>query len=270
MKSILTIKTIIFLSISIISFNTIASSSDEKPDNTGTNPVDFQRDIRFYNEYSALNTSGDGNQNVSTLEFRTPFAGGKWQWRVRARQSFIDADLNDDGIDDIDDSGQGDVDMRFLTVPILNMAKREAFAFGLEVFLDTASEPSLGSGTTSLGPQMFYVKFLKNGLFAPGVQYKFSVDEDTGRSDVDKFLIDLNYLRMAKDKKSWFFTDPQIVIDQEADVEFGIVDFEFGWMMVKWFDHLKGQSVYIRPSVGVGKDRPTDGSIEVGYKIIGW
>ena len=159
--------------------------------------------------------------------------------------------------------------MRFLTVPILDMANKRALAFGLEMFFDTASEDVLGSGTTSLGPQVFYVKFLKRGLFAPGFQYKFSVDEDDGRSEIDQFLIDLNYLLLAEDKQSWFFTDPQIVIDNENDQEFVIVDLEFGFMMSKWTD-LKGQSFYIRPSFGVGADRPTDGSIEIGYKIVGW
>ncbi len=238
-------------------------------DKTGTNPVNFQRDIRVYNEFSWLNAAGDGDQNLTTVEFRTPFLDGKWQWRVRARFNSLSADTNDDGVDDIDESGVGDTDMRFLTVPILDMANAQAWAFGLEVFLDTASEDALGSGTTSLGPQVFFVKFLPGGLFAPGLQYKFSVDEDDGRSETDQLLIDLNYLKMAKDKQSWFFTDPQIVIDNETDVEFAIVDLEFGWMMSKWTE-LKGHSVYVRPSVGVGTDRPVDGSIEVGYKIVGW
>jgi hypothetical protein len=240
-----------------------------KKDKTGTNPVNFQRDLRFYNEYSWLNTEGDGNQNLTTLEFRTPFLGGKWQWRVRTRFNSITADINDDGRDDIDESGMGDTDMRFITVPILNMASKTAWAFGLEVFLDTASEDVLGAGSTSLGPQVFFVKFFRNGLFAPGLQYKFSVDEDDGRGEVDQFLIDLNYLLMAKNKLSWFFTDPQIVIDNETDEEFAIVDLEFGWMMSRWVD-LKGHSFYIRPSFGVGGDRPVDYGVEVGYKMIGW
>lgn len=251
------------------SANGFAQEQNQKQDKTGTNPVNFSRDFRVYNEYSWLNTAGDGNQNLTTAEFRTPFLDGKWQWRVRARYNSLTADINDDGTDDIDESGAGDLDMRFLTVFSLDKAKKTAWAGGLEVFLDTASEDALGSGTTALGPQVFYVKFLPTGLFAPGLQYKFSVDEDTGRSDIDQVLIDLNYLRMAKDKQSWFFTDPQIVIDNENDTEFAIVDFEFGWMMSKWTD-LKGHSFYIRPSVGVGADRPTDGSIELGYKIVGW
>ena len=69
---------------------------------------------------------------------------------------------------------------------------------------------------------------------------------------------------------SWFSTDPQIVIDNEKNAEFAIVDLEFGWMMTKWWPDMKGHSFYIRPSFGVGADRTTDGSIEIGYKIVGW
>ena len=69
---------------------------------------------------------------------------------------------------------------------------------------------------------------------------------------------------MADDKQSWFFTDPQLVFDGKADIEFAIVDFEWGWMMTIWYQDLKGQSFYLRPSVSVGADRPTEGSIEIG------
>ncbi len=266
-KSLLVV-TALVASVALVSVGS-AQEQSQKDDKTGTNPINFSKDFRVYNEFSWLNTAGDGNQNLTTVEYRTPFAGGKWQWRVRARFNSLSADVNNDGIDDIDESGAGDVDMRFLTIFSLNKATKTAWAGGLEVFLDTASEDALGSGTTALGPQVFYVKFLSRGLFAPGLQYKFSVDEDTGRSETDQFLIDLNYLRMGKDKQSWFFTDPQIVIDNENNIEFAIVDFEFGWMMSKWTD-LKGHSFYIRPSVGLGSDRPTDGSIELGYKIVGF
>jgi hypothetical protein len=253
----------------LVAVCTNSLAQEQKQDNTGTNPINFSKDFRAYNEYSWLNTSGDGTQNLTTAEFRTPLFGGKWQWRVRARFNSLTADFNNDGIDDVDENGLGDTDMRFITVPYVDMKKRRAVATGLEVFFDTASEDALGSGTTALGPQVFYVKFLPRGLFAPGLQYKFSVDESSGRSETDQILIDLNYLRMAKDKQSWFFTDPQIVVDNESDIEFLIVDFEFGWMMSKWTG-LKGHSFYVRPSVGVGVDRPTDGSIELGYKIVGW
>lgn len=246
------------------------AAESQSEDKTGTNPVNFQREIRFYNEYSWLNTAGDGSQNLTTTEFRTPILGGKWQFRARARFNSLSADFNNDGSNDIDKSGFGDIDLRFVTVFSLNQQSRTAWAGGVELFLNTASEDALGSGTTAIGPQLFYVKFLKNGLFAPGVQYKFSVDEDFGRSEIDQILIDLNYMRMASDQQSWFFTDPQLVIDNENNVEFAIVDLEWGWMMTKWKKNLQGHSFYIRPSIGIGGDRPTDGSIELGYKIVGW
>ncbi len=63
---------------------------------------------------------------------------------------------------------------------------------------------------------------------------------------------------------------PQIVIDNELDEEFCVCDFEYGWMMTKWKPDLKGHSFYIRPSIGVGADRPTDYAVEIGYKIVGF
>ena len=250
--------------------------ADMKKDKTGTNPVNFPRESRLYNENSWLNTEGDGDQNVTTFEFRTPFANGKWQFRVRARYNILTADFNNDGVDDVDESGLGDMDVRFITVPYFKGTN--AIAYGLEAFLDTASEDTLGTGSTSLGPQVFYAKFFKGGfgpykgggMFAPGLQYQFSVHEAAGRNEIDQILIDLNFLMMGTSKLFWFFTDPQIVIDNENDIEFAIIDIEFGWMMTKWFENLKGHSFYIRPSFGVGGDRPTDASIEVGYKIVGW
>ena len=248
-------------------FTSSHAQDDAKADKTGTNPVNFSPELRLYNEFTRLNIDGGGEQNVTTLEGRIPLLDGKVQFRVRARTSILKADFNNDGVDEVDESGFGDLDFRFLTVPYTNMAEKEAVAIGLEVFLDTASEDALGSGATSLGPQVFYVKFLPTGLFAPALQYKFSVDENIGSSKIDQILIDLNYLRMANDKQSWFFADPQIVIDNEINTEYIVLDFEFGAMMSKWTD-LEGQSVYVRPSLGIGSDRPVEGSVEVGYKFV--
>ncbi len=239
----------------------------DKADKTGTNPINFTFDFRVYNEYLWLNTAGDGGQNLTTLEFRAPFADGKWQFRVRARANWIEADVDDDGTDDLDDSGFGDVDFRFLTVPHLDMSKRLAVAVGLEIFLDTASDAALGSGSTSLGPQAFLVLFKPFGLdldlFAPAYQHKFSVDGN----DVNQSLIDLFILKTSQDKTLWVLVDPQIVIDHEANREFMLLDIELGAMLDKYLG-TEGHSAYVRPSVGMGDDRPYDASIEIGYKIV--
>jgi len=236
-------------------------------DKTGTNPINFTFDLRLYNEYQWLNTTGDGNNNITTLEFRIPFADGNWQFRVRARANSIGADLNGNGMDDLDDSGFGDLDFRFLTVPYLDMSKKMAVAAGLEVVLDTASEDALGSGSTILGPQVFLVLFKPFGsdldLFAPAYQHQFSVDGN----DVNRSLIDLFFLKTSVDKTMWGLFDPQFVIDHEADTEFILIDIEIGTMLDKYLG-TKGHSAYIRPSFGIGSDRPYEASIEVGYKIV--
>ena len=242
-----------------------------KQDKTGTNPINFTHDVRLYNEFLWLNTKGDGEQNITTFEFRNPFADGKWQFRLRARYASIEADINDDGVDDLDNAGFGDFDFRFLTVPIIDMKKKFALALGLETFLPTATEDSLGSGALSLGPQAFAVFFapfgIKGSLIAPAYQHKFSVDEDNGRSDIHQGLIDLFFLMQSKDKQRWALFDPQIILDYEQNVEFMIIDLEVGTMLDRYLG-TKGHSAYLRPSIGVGSDRPSDGSIEVGYKIV--
>jgi len=242
-----------------------------KADKTGTNPINFTYDARIYNEYQWLNTEGDGDQNITTLEFRAPIMDGKWQFRVRTRYQGIEADLNDDGRDDLDESGWGDTDIRFLTVPYMDMSKKMAIAVGLEIFFDTASDDALGSGATSLGPQVFAVFFKPFGgmfdLISPAYQHKFSVDEDDGRSDVHQGLIDIFFLKTSKDKQRWALIDPQGVLDYENDTEFMLVDVEVGTMLDKYLG-TKGHSAYLRPSVGIGTDRPYDGSVEVGYKMI--
>jgi len=245
----------------------------DKNDKSGTNPINFQRDIRIYNEYTWLNTEGDGNQNLTTLEYRTPFAGGKWQLRARLPYSITTADFNGDGIDDVDDNGLGDVNIRLMTVPWMKGAN--ALALAVEVFFDTASEDSLGAGATSLAPVVFFGHFFqggwgpwkKGGLFAPGLQYKFSIDEDVGRDEVEQIIIDINYLAMSENGKTWLFVEPQIVFDQVNDVEFAIMDIEFGFMTSR-----PGQSWYIRPTftLGSSSDRSTDYGIEIAYKWIGW
>ena len=229
-----------------------------KKDKTGTNPVNFTHDFRVYNEYQWLNTAGDSNQNITTLEFRTPFSNGKWQLRMRGRYQSINIDANGDGNDEVDNSGLGDFDFRFLTVPYFNLQKRIAVALALETFLPSATEDSLGSGAFSLGPQAFLAWFapfgIKGTLFAPGYQHKFSVDTEEGRDDIHQSIIDLYVLWISQNKQYWSLLDPQIVFDYEADVEFMILDLEVGTMLDRYFG-TKGHSAYLRPSVGVGGDR---------------
>jgi hypothetical protein len=241
-----------------------------KKDKTGTNPINFTFDARLYNEFQWLNTEGDGHQNITTFEFRFPFADGKWQFRSKIRAIDLKADLNDDGIDDLDESGMGDIDIRFMTVPYLNMQKRLGLALGVEFFFDTASEDELGAGATTVAPLMFLPIFNpigKGSILVPGYQHKISLHEDDGRSKVHQGLIDVFLVKTFGGNQFWGFIDPQILLDYENDIEFMLLELQAGMMTDKYLG-TKGHSAYVMPSFGVGTDRPYDYSLEIGYKII--
>jgi hypothetical protein len=235
-------------------------------DKTGTNPMNFTYDARLYDEYRWLNTDGDGSQNLLTGEFRMPFAGGKWQLRAKIRNNNLRADFNDDGFNDVSESGFGDTDIRIMTVPYLNMEKKMAIATGVEFFFDTASDDALGAGATSVAPFIFVAFFNpigKGSIFVPGYQHTYSVSEATGRSQVNQGLIDMFLVKTWSENKYWGYVDPQIILDYEDSTEFMLLEIQGGMMIGP-----AGHSIWAMPSFGIGTHRPYDFSLEIGYKIV--
>ena len=241
----------------------------DEDDQTGTNPIAFTFDARVYNEYLWLNTPTDGGQNITTFEFRAPLANGKWQFRTRLRATSLDIDPGP-GFGGIDEFGFGDMDIRFLTVPVLIPEKRFAIAYGAEFFIPTASDDLLGSNAFTIGPQIFFGFFGVFGwidLIAPGYQHRFSVYEESGASDVHAGVIDLFILKTFNDKQQWVLINPQTILDYENQTEFIQLDVEIGTMLDQWIEP-NGHSIYLRPTVGIGGDRPNDYGVEAGYKVI--
>jgi len=58
---------------------------------------------------------------------------------------------------------------------------------------------------------------------------------------------------------AWVLVVPQIVLYYEEDKQFAIIDAEFGMMLDKLLG-TKGHSMYVRPLLGIGEERTTDGS----------
>jgi hypothetical protein len=239
-----------------------------KKDQTGTNPLNFTFDARLYNEYQWLNTAGDGGQNITTLEFRAPLGDGKWQFRGKIRGQGLKADLDNDGIDDVDEYAMGDTDLRFMTIPYLT--NKMGVAPGIELLLPTATDPSLGSGAWTLAPFTFLAFFNPLGpgsIFIPGYQHFISLDEDPGRSRINRGLIDLFLVKTFADNQFWAYIDPQVILDYENSDYFAQIELQAGAMLDKLLG-TKGHSVWVMPSFGVGADRPYDYSLEVGYKFV--
>lgn len=140
-----------------------------------------------------------------------------------------------------------------------------SLALGLEATFDTATNPLLGGGKNTLGPQIFGVFFKPPGggvLVAPAYQYVFDIGGEDARPTVKRSQFDLFYLWLTEKKNGWVLANPQAVIDPENDTSFALGEFEYGRMM--YF----GISSYTRASVGIGEDRPYDYSFEVGFKVI--
>ena len=247
----------------------VIKESFEK-DSTGTNPLNFVNDARVYNEYQWLNTAGDGGQNITTLELRAPLFDNKWQFRGKMRGQWLSADFNNDGNDDVDESGFGDTDLRFMTIPYMNLEKRIGVAPGLEFFLPTATDPSLGSGAWTVAPFVFLGYFNPIGagsIFIPGYQHKISLDEDPGRDRVHQGLFDFFLVKTFADNQYWAYVDPQIILDYEKSQEVMLLELQAGTMLDKLIGK-PGHSIWIMPSFGIGTDRPYDYSLEVGYKYV--
>ncbi|MDW3095037.1 MAG: hypothetical protein R8G33_05110 [Gammaproteobacteria bacterium] len=257
-----------FIVLILVSLPVFAADTSDK---TGTNPINFTNDFRLYNEYLWLDTEGDGNINITTAEYRTPFLGGKWQFRTRIRFVETKADLNDDGDDDLDTNGLGEIDFRVLTVPIVKMEDKFALAVGLETFLPTGNSV-VGSERLSFGPQIFGVFFnpfgIKGSLIAPAYQHRFSVYEEDDVRSLNQSALDLFFLKQSDDKQKWVLVNPQYIVDHNLHTQGGAVEAEMGVMLNHLGFNLDGRSVYVRPSIGIGPDRLTDGSIELGWKQI--
>ena len=230
-----------------------------KSDLSGTNPINFTWDARVYNEYQWLEPGGDIWNNISTFEFRVPLADGQWQARAKLRYNAIDLGA-------VDASGFGDIDLRFLTVPVMIPEKNFAIALGSEFFIPTGSDSLISTDAFSIGPQIFFGFFRVFNwidLVAPGYQHQFSVWEESGAPDRNLGIIDLFVLKTFNDRQQWVMLNPQGILDYESDRYWTQFDVEMGTMLP-----MKGHSVYVRPSYGIGSDSPYDWSLEAGYKIV--
>ena len=258
----------------------VAQEAEEKEeDNTGTNPINFTYDARFYSETSWL--PGDNSSLITnTFEFRAPLGrdlanltnqkegifndlGNKHALRIKVRTKSLNLDDGEGSNTNI--SGIGDLDLRWLYIPYVT--NKVGIATGLEAFFPTATNDALGDGKLILRPQIFggfFGLLGKNSIFAPGLLYLFDVAGDDDRASVNQWQVDMYFVWLLAQMRHWLIVNPQLVFDVENSKEYMIVDLEFGYMIPP----LPGASIYLRPGAGVGADRPLDWTFEFGFKFI--
>jgi len=253
----------------------------KKNDDTGTNPINFTYDARFYIESSWF----DGGSFIApTFEFRVPLGrdlanltnqkiglfndlGEKYALRVKFRPQ-QNLNLDDPGGDPtagVNISGMGDLDFRFLAAPYVT--NKWGIAAGLEAYFPTATNDLLGTGKYALRPQVFlgfFGLFGKNSIFAPGYLYVFDVGGDDDRAPIRQHQFDIYFVWLLAQMRHWLIVNPQINLDQENDVNIYLVDVEFGYSIPQ----LPGASIHVRPGAGIGGDRPFDWTFEFGIRFI--
>lgn len=230
----------------------------QEDDNTGTNPVNFTYDFTSWMEVQTL--EGDNSITRTAFAYSIPL-GTETSFRFRAYK--IDLSLGS-GPSASTTTGFGDMDARFIWVPAVS--QRGAIALGLEATFNTASQPVLGSGKTTLGPQVFLVFFnplgIKGSILAPAYQWTFDVGGEDSRADINRSAFDLFFVLVASNKKRWGQINATAVIDHENDKEFGTIKVNAGQLM---FGPI---SSFIKPGIGIGSDRPYEWNVEFGFKFV--
>jgi len=257
----------------------LATPGLAQDDNTGTNPINFTYDARFYTETDWLPVD-NSSLITNTFEFRLPLGrtmsnltnqklelfndlGSRHALRLKVPYKSLNLDTGEGPNTNI--SGTGDMAFRYLYIPYVT--NKWGLAGGLEMFFPTASNPALGDGKFVLRPQLFagfFGLFGKNSIFAPGILYLFDVAGDDDRASVSQWQMDIYFVWLLAQMKHWLIINPQPVIDVANNKEFMIVDVEFGFMVPT----LPGASVWVRPGAGIGEDRPFDWAFEFGFKWI--
>jgi len=265
-----------------------ATTASAQEDNTGTNPINFTYDARFYTEMSDLSVL-NGSSVSNTFEFRAPLGrtlanlaperlglfgdlGSKYALRVKFRHKSLNVDHEEGAFGNASVSGIGDLDVRFLAVPFVN--QKYAVAAGVEGYFPTATNDALGTGRVALVPQVFLGFFGVLGgrsMFVPGYLYVADVGGDDDRAKVNQHKIDVYFVWILANLKNWLIINPQANFDRGKDLEGNaahknifLVDAEFGFMIPP----VPGASTYLRPGVGFGDDKPFDWTFEWGLKFI--
>lgn len=161
----------------------------------------------------------------------------------------------------------GDVSVGLSHVYALNKSYAQIFVG--EVAFDTARRTELGSGKHVVKGTYIHALFLEGGnIFAPAIVHSLSVGGDDSRPKVNRTALDFYYVPKLPDKKLFMTIDPALSFDWESDQQFASLAVTLGRVMGPAFGG-NGQ-IFVKPSVFIGGERPSQWGIQFGYKVIGF
>jgi len=176
---------------------------------TADDPSNFLTRIEIYNELQHYDRNGTDfylNQTV----VRTILKIGK-RFTTRVDLPFVHNSFDSPG--KYKQSGIGDISFRLLGYKFFEK-QLSAFTASMEVSLNTAESPILGSGKNLLIPMVTYSKLIpkKGLLFSSTFQQVFSVSGDEARSDVSFSKLQLIMIKYFS-RKTWVVLAPEWFLD---------------------------------------------------------
>jgi hypothetical protein len=231
-------------------------------DLTGTNPLLFLRTVGVRTEYQDV--PGGFSNYVTTFNYLQPLQGGKANLNFR-----VPLVAND--FSGKKRFGIGDASVRYNFLPRVTFRGRipvSGVFVGVEHVFDTASRDEFGRGKNIIQAQAGVGRFLPGGVIvAPAVQYSRSYAGDSRRGDVNQVFFDLYAVKQFGGKNAAVLTlDPSFGINfANGNAVPVLVDVQY---QISPFG--PGQNLFIRPSVGLGKSRPYNWSVRLGYSLVGF
>jgi len=172
-------------------------------------PANFLTRIEFFNELQHYDRSGNDfyiNQTV----LRTILKIGK-RFTTRIDLPFVYNSINTPA--KLKQSGIGDISFRLLGYKFFEK-QLSAFTASIEVSLNTAESPILGTGKNLLIPMVTYSKFFPKQrlLLSTSFQQVNSVSGDETRSDVSFSKLQVVLIKYFS-KKTWAVLAPEWFLD---------------------------------------------------------
>lgn len=226
----------------------------EQPDN-GTDPTRLRRQAAISYEYLDLGNSI--SRGAMKLIFETPISEST---SIRITAPFQSFNIGPHA----DDMALGDISVRM--TQILSLNRKSGIVGQMEVFGDTAARRELGNNSTVLKGGLIFANFLGGGrIFAPAIAHSESLG---GGKRVRESVLDLYYVPKLKNP-AWYATfDPAIIRNWESETTYGSLAVTVGRSIGTFGDGLV--QAYVKPSVYVGSERPSDWGVEIGIRAIGF
>lgn len=241
----------------IAACNVQADDTAKAPDN-GTDPTRFSTTAAVHAEHLALNGF---DSDIVYFDYIEPLGEAK-RYSVRARAPLARNDVLGNGGYDM-----GDFSLKLTNV--FTLTQQYAIVLSGELAFDTASRTELGTGKNVFKATAIYAKFLQGGaIFAPAIVQSNSISGDSNRADINSTTLDFYYVPKMGNPKYFMTYDPALAFDHESDTQFGSLAITLGRSIGSAFGG--NSQVFIKPTVFAGGDKPGDGGIELGYKVIGF